>query len=118
MKQTYPDSFGGEIVGKDIASVNGNTVILTNANRATVDSDVADRIKSDLIRAQHVPYGEQFTARKLLVAGSNDEQIEKASTGGTYNTWKFADGSFIEWRQFGHHQAFAPNGHNITPRND
>ena len=64
---------------------------------------------------EHIPYGEQFQARKLLVAKATDEQIEAAAVSANLSVYRFADGSFIEWRKYGH-QAFAPNGHNITPR--
>ena len=117
MKATYPDSFGDHICGKDIASVNGNTVIMTYAHRRIVDSDVADEIKADLAKIGQLVYGEQYESRKLLVAKATDAQIEAKATREDRNTnvYHFADGSFIEWSKYGH-QAFAPSGWNITPR--
>lgn len=48
MKTYYKDSFGDYICGKDIAAINGNTVVMTYSFRRVVGDNVADKIKADL----------------------------------------------------------------------
>lgn len=62
-------------------------------------------------------YGDNSTAYKLLAQGTTWETISKLAV--KYNQYTdvatFADGSFVEWRRGGHHQAFLSSGHNVTP---
>lgn len=44
MKRYYQDAFGKDVLSSQIVSLNGNTVILTNGLRHTMDSEVADEI--------------------------------------------------------------------------
>lgn len=50
MKTYYKDAFGDYICGKDIASINGNTVTMSYGFRRVVDDNIADKIRADLAK--------------------------------------------------------------------
>lgn len=55
MKRYYTDAYGQQFNSEKIASLNGNTVILSNGLRHIMDSDTADEI-ADAIKAEMATY--------------------------------------------------------------
>lgn len=55
MKRYYIDAYGQQFHGEKIVSLNGNTAILSNGLRYTMDSETADEI-ADHIKAEMVAY--------------------------------------------------------------
>lgn len=51
MKRYYKDAFGADVLSSKIVGLNGNTAILSNGMRHTMDSETADEI-ADAIKAE------------------------------------------------------------------